>query len=247
MAALLLGLSVPALAQTTSSEDLARGKMLYNASCVRCHGIEGTGGEGPTLTSPDLERAPDDEALERVIRSGIPGTDMPGTRHLNEADVRQIATYVRSLGTIESEPLTGDAAAGETLFWADAGCDSCHIVHGKGESLGPELTRVGNRRGTEYLRNHVKDPAAAVPESHLMVRVVTAQGNTIDGMRINEDAFSIQLKDEESRFHSFRKSELKELTKQPRRTFMPRYRNLLSDTEIDNLVAYLASLRGTPQ
>ncbi len=240
----LAALDGTAFALQDSEEDVLKGRALYDASCVRCHGIEGTGGDGPSLTATVLRRAPDGEALEEVIRSGIRGTDMPGTRWLNVHEVRQIATYVRSLGTIETAPLAGDPASGLALFEGEARCDTCHIVGGKGASLGPDLTRVGDRRGAEYLKQHVKDPSSAVPEAFLMVRVTTSDGKVIDGMRVNEDAFTIQLRDEQNQFHSFRKSSV-ELVKQPDRTFMPRYRSLFSDSEIDDLVAYLAGLRGS--
>ncbi len=233
-----------AIALQNSEDDLRAGRALYNASCVRCHGIEGSGGDGPTLTAPVLRRAPDEEALQEVIRTGIPGTDMPSTRWLNEREVRQIASYVRTFGRIETAPLAGDSARGRTLFAGEAKCDTCHIVGGKGASLGPDLTRVGDRRGVEYLKSHVQDPGSAVPEGFLMVRVTTGASKTIDGMRVNEDSFSIQLRDEQNQFHSFRKADV-EIVKQPNRTFMPRYRSLFSDSEIDDLVAYLAGLRGS--
>ena len=226
-----------------SAEDVVRGKMLYNASCVRCHGIDGTGGEGPTLNA-QLRRADDDESLRTIIRSGIPQTDMPGTRHLNAQDVGHIAAYVRSLTRIEPTPITGDPATGETLFFGEAICTNCHIVKGRGESLGPDLTRIGDRRGVEFLREHIRDPSAAVPESFLMVRVLTQTGKGVRGIRVNEDSFSIQLRDEDSRYHSFEKADLTKLTREPKQTFMPRYRSRMTDEQIDDLVAYLASLRG---
>ena len=247
IASTAIGLAVlggTAFALQDSEEDVRLGRALYNASCVRCHGIEGTGGDGPSLTAPVLRRAPDGEALEEVIRSGILGTDMPGTRWLNEREVRQIASYVHSFGRIETTPLTGDPARGRALFDGEAKCNTCHIVGGRGASLGPDLTRVGDRRGAEYLKKHVKDPSSAVPEAFRMVRVTTSDGKVLDGMRVNEDAFTIQLRDEQNQFHSFRKSAV-ELVKQPDRTFMPRYRSLFSDSEIDDLVAYLAGLRGS--
>ena len=231
-------------AQIAEAEtDVVRGKMLYNASCVRCHGIDGTGGEGPTLNTQP-RRGADDESLRTLIRSGIPGTDMPGTRHLNLADVGHVAAYVRSLSRIESVPITGDPTSGETLFFGDAICTSCHIVHGRGQSLGPDLTRIGDRRGVEFLRQHIRDPSAAVPESFLMVQVETKAGESVRGIRVNEDSFTIQLRDEDSQYHSFQKADLAELVREPKQTFMPRYQSRMSDEQINDLVAYLASLRG---
>ncbi len=54
------------------------GEKVFDAHCARCHGIGGTGGEGPTLAVPMLRHAGDDEALASVIENGIENTDMPG-------------------------------------------------------------------------------------------------------------------------------------------------------------------------
>ena len=74
----------------------------------------------------------------------------------------------------------------------------------------------------------MRDPSSAAPEAYLMVRVVTRDGEQVIGMRVNEDAFSIQLRDEDSRYHSFRKRDLAGIDKQPDRTFMPRYQSLFA-------------------
>ena len=69
--AFLVLLSASAWAQTS-------GKQLFDIHCARCHGIGGTGGEGPSLTRLVLRHAGDDEALSSVIVNGIPNSDMPG-------------------------------------------------------------------------------------------------------------------------------------------------------------------------
>ena len=47
-------------------------------------------------------------------------------------------------------------------------------------------------------------------------------------------------------FHSFRKSEVKSISKETGASLMPGYRSRLSAAELDDLVAYLASLGGAP-
>ncbi|MBI3665882.1 MAG: hypothetical protein HY236_06595, partial [Acidobacteria bacterium] len=78
----------------------------------------------------------------------------------------------------------------------------------------------------------------------LLLRVVTNDGRRITGVRVNEDAFSIQLRDFSDRYHSFYKSELVELHKDWGKSPMPSYRNVFTAEQLDDLVAYLASLRG---
>ena len=79
----------------------------------------------------------------------------------------------------------------------------------------------------------------------LPVRVVTGDGREVRGVRINEDPFTIQLRDTTNQFHSYRKSDLKQLDKEFGKSLMPSFRGRLTDAEVEDLVAYLASLRGT--
>src|SRR5213593_4315412 len=62
-----------------TKEDVAQGGRLFQGWCAGCHGPQGEGGRGPSLAQPRLPRAPDDEALFRVIHDGIDGTEMPRT------------------------------------------------------------------------------------------------------------------------------------------------------------------------
>ena len=227
-----------------AQDDVARGKKLYEGFCSLCHGQTGTGGKGPSLAQPTLLRAPDDERLVQVIQEGIRGTEMPGFWQLTPHEAKQVAAYVRSLGRTSVENLPGDAARGKALYEGKGGCASCHIVRGVGSSLGPELTEIGARRSSNYLREAIVKPGAAVPENFLVVSVVTASGRTIRGMRVNEDSFTIQIRDPGGKFHSFRKSELSKINREPHVSLMPSYESKFNAGELDDLIAYLASLRG---
>jgi putative heme-binding domain-containing protein len=231
-----------AFAQTP--DDLARGKHLFEAQCALCHGMDGRGGKGAVLAVAKFKHAADDKALITVIREGIEGTEMPGAWWITEREATQVANYVRTLGRTAAVAVPGNVANGQALFAGKAGCAGCHAVRGSGGTLGPELTDVGARRSPDYLRRVLDDPAGALPEGFLMVRVVTSPGREVRGVRMNEDSFTIQIKDLTGRFHSFRKSELAALHRETGQTPMPSYRGKLEPGEFDDLIAYLVSLRG---
>ena len=210
-----------------------------------CHGIEGKGGgRGPNLNRVHLEHAPDDAALKSLVKDGIP-PEMPGAWYMSEKDVKNVVAYVRSLGTIAAEPVPGDATRGARVY-AKGGCANCHIVAGEGKGFGPELTEVGARRSAKYLGECLVKPSTHLPEGFLWVETTPTSGETLRGIRVNEDTFSIQIKDSSGRFHSLRKQELKELRKLRGQTPMPSYEQIFSTSELQDLVAYLASLRGKP-
>lgn len=257
-AGMVMTLLLPArmTAQGADSLGLVRGRALFDAQCSRCHGIGGTGGMGPSLQRPVLPRAPNDSALIALIAMGIEEKGMPGAWQLGPNELQRLAAYVRSLGRHIEEPVTGNVSRGKELFAGRAGCYQCHIVAGKGGVLGPELTAVGASRGSAYLRRALRDPGFELPAGpgisyngseyarYLMVRATTATGRVVIGIRINEDAFTIQIRDPEGRLHSLDKLPLRSLEKLFHASLMPAVVAPFSDVDVDDLVAYLLTLRG---
>lgn len=223
-------------------EDLAAGERIYRTQCGYCHGPRGEGGRGATLARPRLLHAPDDPAMFGVIKNGIPETEMPA-HWLTPREIWQVVAFVRTLGRNAPRKIEGDSAAGESLY-AKSGCPRCHTIHGRGGALGPDLADIGARRSVPYVREALLDPEAAVPDGFLQVLLVTRDGRHITGVRVNEDTFSIQIRDLSDNFHSFFKSELGELNKQPGKSPMPSYKDVFSSSQLNDLIAYLDSLRG---
>lgn len=241
---------------TASANPLARGRILFDAQCARCHGIEGTGGVGPSLQRPVLARAPNDTVFAALIGGGIPERGMPGAWQLSPNEVSAVIAYVRSLGNRPPEKAPGNATRGESIFRGRGGCLQCHTVNGIGGVLGPELSNVGAARGLAYLRRALRDPGAELPAGpgisyagsehvrFLLVRATPQGGAAITGIRVNEDAFTIQVRDTGGKIHSLDKARLTKLEKLFHDSLMPAAGPSYSDAEIDDLVSYLMSLRG---
>jgi len=230
-----------------AESDLAEGEKLFRVHCARCHGIDGGGGEGSNLTRARLKYAPDDESLVKLLGEGIPGTGMPAIWTLDEQQATRVAAYVRTLGRIEEEEMPGDPERGAVVYQTPGGCPACHIVSGHGSGIGPELTDVGDRRGLDYLRQSLLDPAIAQSQTmgyqdYLTVRATTADGQ-VEGLRINEDAFSVQVRDVGGTVHSLRKDDLVEFEKAFAHSLMPEYGGAMNDEDMDDLISYLMSLR----
>jgi putative heme-binding domain-containing protein len=139
----------------------------------------------------------------------------------------------------------GDPAAGKALFEGKGGCQSCHALDDKGGSFGPVLSEIGIMRSPESLRLALTDPDAEIYEEYLTIVAVTSRGERVEGIKLNEDDISIQVREPDGTPRSFLKENLKELHREER-SLMPSYAARLSATEIDNLVAYLRTLRGEP-
>ena len=89
-------------------------------------------------------------------------------------------------------------------------------------------------------------PEAAHPPGYLVVRAVTKAGAETRGIRLVEDVFWIHLRDAGGAVHTFEKAALKQLEREPEATLMPSYAGVLAAAQLDDLVAYLATLRGVP-
>ena len=184
-----------------TAADLEGGAKAYTVYCARCHGLDGTGGMGPPLARSRLRRAADQAAIIDIVMNGIPGTAMMGAWSLSEREIRQVTSYVRSLGRRPAEALPGDPTRGQAIY-ARAACATCHIVGGDGSGLGPDLTDVGTRRGSAFLRESLLDTGAARPERPVpysrtgippgIVRAQPRGGTEVVGVRLNEDSFSIR-------------------------------------------------------
>lgn len=229
---------------SASTEDLARGKRLYQAQCAQCHGPQGNGGTGANLAQPRLNRATSEEALIRIMRDGIAGTDMPPSPALNERELWLTAAFVRKLGDVPVEEVPGDPQRGERIFRGKGGCGACHTIEGRGGRYGPELGDIGARRNAVHLRQSVLDPEADFTERYAFVRITLPGGNTVSGIKLNEDTFSVQLIDAGEKIHSFWKKDAQTVEIMRNRSPMPAYRGKLTEAELDDLIAYLTSLRG---
>jgi cytochrome c oxidase cbb3-type subunit III len=232
-----------------------QGGKLYLVHCASCHGPGGEGGKGPTLATATLSQAQSDAELYRVIREGVSGTEMPRAR-LERAEVGQVAAFVKSLGNKPPEQVPGDSVRGANLYATKGQCATCHTVNGRGGAYGPDLSDVGRRRSAAHLRLSVTDPNAEVPQSFnafrsdpmlpnnfLYVRAVTRDGTHIDGIRVNEDTFSILIRDGTGKVHALFKADLRQLHKDWGKSPMPSYKDAFTPAELDDLVAYMVSLR----
>src|SRR5712671_1760720 len=198
--------------RTDTAADIEGGRQLFNGMCVECHGVNGTGADAPSLNRARLIHAPTDAALVKILEVGIPNTNMPRIRRFTDTETRQLVAYVRSLGRIAEVKLPGDAKKGADVY-RSLGCAGCHIISGAGGNLGPDLSDIGFLRGAAYLKQSVVDPSAALPkgvmqipsrgyDEFLPLRIVTKKGDEVRGIRVNEDAFTVQVRDQAGKLYS---------------------------------------------
>jgi putative heme-binding domain-containing protein len=225
----------------TSPEDIAAGAKTFHSHCSPCHGLRGEGGLGPNLANGRFYHGSSDLDLLNNISNGIPGTPMPGLFYSPDR-VWQIVAFIRSLNAASTAMSAGDPNRGAELFKSKA-CVRCHRVNGEGGRLGPDLTHAGQTRSPEFLRQSIVDPNADVQPRYWVVRCRDGSGSEYEGFLMNEDTYTVQFIDIQERLHSFPKAELKEYRVEKTSKMPSSYKLTLSDEQIQDLVAYLSSLR----
>lgn len=227
-----------------SADDIDVGRGTFRIYCSPCHGIHAQGGRGPDLTLGVYEAGETDADLHRVISGGVDGTEMPGYgERMNEDSIWRIVAYIRSAAKPDQAKPTGDAAAGKAIYHGKGGCAGCHQIGGEGGVLGPELRRVGRSRSLAHLRRALVEPDAELTPGYGSVEIETPDDKVIRGVEKNFDNFYVTLMEAGEKLHSYERTELKR-SERTTRSLMPSYAQSLSAKEIDDVVAYLASLRG---
>lgn len=226
--------------------DARIGGRVFLAECGRCHGRDAKGNDetdAPDLTRGRFRSATTDAGLFQVIRDGIPRTAMVGIGWAPDPTIWQIVAY---LNWLRIEPgdydLPGSADRGMQIFRGKGNCASCHRVEGKGGRLGPDLSEVANRRKPEELKTDLTDPDETVEPRWWTMKVTRADGSSVEGLRMNEDTFTLRVMDGNEKLWHFSKKELRAVARLETST-MPSVSGMLTASEVDDLVAYLFSLR----
>ena len=226
----------------TTEADVEAGAKVFQRSCSLCHGADGTGGDGPDLTRGVFRHGSSDAALFRNILTGISNTGMGGI-YQPDKSIWQVVSYVRSLsrGGGEEE-VPGDPRRGRMLYMSRGSCSDCHRLNGSGGRLGPDLSDLGWRRAPDHIRASIAEPSEAIDRTYRTVEVRTQSGAIVRGVLRNEDRYSIQLLDEFENLRSFQKADLAAIEK-PEESLMPPLGSFFRGRDLDDLVAYLYSLR----
>jgi len=244
----------PAYPMHPQADDatIARGQAIYGQDCATCHGMDARGGNGGTnLVHSQLVM--DDEKGELiapVVQNGRPDLGMPKF-DLTTDQITDIAGYLHRVGanyrTIIDFPtniVVGDASAGQAFFSGDGKCGTCHSVTG-------DLAGIGAKMDPKSLQNALvsggggrgRGPTGiAVPATTVTVTLIG--GKTVEGKLDHLDDFVVTLTDANDNHLTYdrEKSVAKVEVHNPLQAHIDMLPKL-TDDEIHNLTAYLATLK----
>jgi cytochrome c oxidase cbb3-type subunit III len=235
----------------TTAATTAAGKTIFDGTCAVCHGIDGSGANGPNIQGAARTMGP--EGLYSRIYGGVIGSGMPNFSYLGQDKIWDVVDYVSTLGQVHGGAVSGNKEEGRHVY-ETSGCSSCHSIDGKGGDSGPDLSNIGSERSAGFLRDELLDPGANKPsgepglssraayDGYRMYRVTLANGKVVTGTRVNESSFNMQLRDARGDIHTIDKLTARRIEELPNQSFMPSYKGKLSDAQLNDLVSYLASL-----
>jgi len=186
--AVCAALTVPALAaaQRSDSVSVAQGARDYSRICSRCHNprspLERSDRDWVTILQHMRVRGNLTGGQARSVlaflqaTNGNPRVPLANTAQRPETGTQPIASD------------TTTVAQGERLV-AEKACVGCHVVGGGGGTLGPSLNGVVARRGPDFVRHKLADPAfnnatSMMPNFGLtaeQIEAILAYLHTLDG------------------------------------------------------------------
>jgi cytochrome c2 len=156
---------------------LAEGRRLIAESgCFKCHEIPGF--DGLNFRAPELDSLGYKVRSEWVTiwlkdpKSYLAQSKM-GNFRLSGDEIAGLQVFLlsqRALPPLESTSVDwrkADTARGRALF-GELRCVSCHAVNGRGGTMGPELTRIGDKVQRDWLFSYLKDPQRVQPDTPML-------------------------------------------------------------------------------
>jgi cytochrome c2 len=152
-------------------------KIIAESGCIACHNIPGfflSEVQAPRLESVGESVRPD--WLRKWLtdpKSYLPQSRMPNFR-LKPEEIDGLSAFLlaqREIAPLDSSRVDwakADASLGQTLF-RESRCVSCHMLEGRGGTIGPDLSKVGSKVRRDWLFSYLKDPMRDQPDT-LMLR-----------------------------------------------------------------------------
>lgn len=238
------------LATSAQSLPLGGGRAEFQRICSSCHAVNiatnqrmshsDWAGVVDEMVSRGAQGSPED--LEKVV--AYLSAHFNNDKSAAPAAVPAQATAPMPAAKQEEAPLSeAEMSKAKQLIQAN-GCLSCHRVGDAGSYLGPDLTDIGEHRTAKQIRDSLVSPNKEVSFENRSVRIVTPEGKTVTGRLLGQDGYSVQFIDPSSQLRSMQKSGLREFEIVDQNP-MPSYANKMSAGDLNNLIHYLSSLKGT--
>jgi len=230
------------------------GKPLFASDCQSCHGPDARGtSQGANLVrSTIVLKDRYGSSLGPYLRTQHPAVPGPmKLASLTETQVLILAHFLRDRlndtlrgapGFKEGDILTGDPRAGEQYFNGEGGCARCHSTTGDLASIGRRMEPVTLQQRFLFPSN-VGSRRRSTPPPATTVTVSQPGGETLSGELVHMDDFTVGFRDASGTYRSVRRTPGVSVVKQDPYAAHIELLSKITDKDIHDVVAYLASLK----
>ena len=252
--------SGPTEQHKVDGEAADRGRDVWAAECIHCHGTYARGTErGANLIQSALflqDRY--GSKLGPFLKNGHPMQSGSASADLTQTQVEDLSHFIhqRVFDTLRGSPifevqnvLTGDAAAGEAYFNGAGGCNKCHSATGNLAGIGGRLNPAalqsrflfpqagGFRRRSRFSR----DPPPVIHPT--TVTVAPAGEPVVTGVLVHLDDFNVSLRDESGEYRTWKRGPQLKVEKHDPYAAHIELLDKYTDKNMHDIVAYLETLQ----
>lgn len=242
----------PADKQVIDTAAADRGRRVYAAECITCHGTHARGGEkGADLVRSEVilhDRY--GSTLGPFLKAGHPTQTTPPAQ-LTEKQIvdlshtlhQEVYNTLRAALQIQNV-LTGDPKAGQAYFNGAGKCSTCHSPTG-------DLAHIASRMDAAGIQQRFLFPGGgggrgrggAGGGSRVTVTVTPASGAPVTGALVHLDDFNVALRDSSGEYRSFNRAPGLQVVKHDPVEAHHELLDQYTDKNIHDVVAYLETLK----
>jgi cytochrome c oxidase cbb3-type subunit III len=241
-------------------ESAERGKKVWAAECINCHGTQARGTDnGPNVVrSLIVLRDRYGSELGPFLKKGHKLQNGGSSTSLTDPQIRDLANFLRDRvnDSLRGSPLfqaqnvlVGDPKAGAEFFNGAGKCTTCHSattapIAGIGARLEPiDIQQRFLFPGPQGGRGRGGRAGGPAPTSAVKVTVTTASGETVNGVLVAMDDFNVTLRDASANYRTIRRGPSVKVVKDDPLQAHHALLETITDKQIHDLVAYLETLK----
>lgn len=249
-------------AHVVDPELAEKGKSIYVAECVTCHGNKARGGPDslpPAQRGSDLVRSlvvlkdRYGASIGEFLRKGHPVQSGRHSSEIKGEDVINLAHFLhqKMTDTLRSGPynkpvnvLTGSAAAGREFFQGAGGCVKCHSTEGDLRGIGARYDPVALQQKFLFPKSFVAARGGGGVKPPKPVAVdVAAGGKTVSGVLLHLDDFNVSLRDASGEYRSWTRTPSMKITLHDPYAGHVALLDKYTDKNMHDTVAFLETLK----
>jgi uncharacterized repeat protein (TIGR03806 family) len=141
--------------------------------------------------------------------------------------------------------LAGDAARGRQIFLTNpaAQCKNCHRAGDSGETVGPDLTKIGAKYNKAAMLDQILEPSKTIDPPYVTHLLETKDARVFSGLLIERTERAVALKDAQGKLIKVSNAEIDQLVPQSRSLMPELLLRDLTAQQVADLLEFLARLQ----